>query len=222
MTRICALIIIVIAAVTVGSPLAAQTDTVFTYQGELKENGGPANGTFDVDFGLWDDPAAGNQVGSTNTFNSLPILEGLFTVELDFGASAFDNNDRWLEITVAGVPLVPRQRVTRAPYAIQTRGIFVDEDSNVGIGTSTPSSPLQVESNAEFSIYVQNTGTGASTTAGTSKPAALPGSAYTAGPQPRTATPPPCSASTVARPGKASTAWPSPLPAPTTACTAEA
>ena len=28
------------------SPLAAQTDTTFTYQGELKENGGLANGAF--------------------------------------------------------------------------------------------------------------------------------------------------------------------------------
>ena len=54
MTRIFALIIIVIAAVTVGSPLVAQTDTVFTYQGELNENGGVANGVFNLDFTLWD------------------------------------------------------------------------------------------------------------------------------------------------------------------------
>ena len=94
----------------------AQGDTEFTYQGRLTDAGAPANGTFNVDFRLWDDPVAGNQVDVTNTFNSLPILEGLFSVELDFGASSFDNNDRWLEITVDGVPLVPRQPITRAPY----------------------------------------------------------------------------------------------------------
>ena len=30
-----------------------QTDTTFTYQGELKQNGNPANGLFNLDFSLW-------------------------------------------------------------------------------------------------------------------------------------------------------------------------
>ena len=123
----------------------AQGGTAFTYQGRLQDAGAPANGTFNVEFRLWDDPAAGNQVGSTNTFNSLPILDGLFTAELDFGASAFDNHDRWLEITVEGVPLVPRQPITRTPYAIQTRGIVVNESGRVAIGTDDPDFPLHVE-----------------------------------------------------------------------------
>lgn len=101
--------------------------TAFTYQGRLLDAGEPANGTFNIDFSLWNDPAAGSQVDSTITFNNLPITDGLFTVELDFGANAFDNAGRWLEISVAGVPLLPRQPITRSPYSIQTRGIFVDE-----------------------------------------------------------------------------------------------
>ena len=47
--------------------------TALTYQGRLLDAGQPANGTFNVDFSLWDDPAVGSQIGSTISFISLPI-----------------------------------------------------------------------------------------------------------------------------------------------------
>ena len=130
--------------------------TELTYQGRLLDAGEPANGTFNVDFSLWDDPAAGSQVGSTITFNSLPITDGLFTVELDFGANAFDNTDRWLEVVVNGTELTPRQPVTRSPYSIQTRGIVVDQNLSVGIGTSTPVSALHVVSDDAVAALIDN------------------------------------------------------------------
>ncbi len=118
--------------------VAGQTDTTFTYQGELNESGNPANGSYNVDFALWDALNGGNQVGSTIQFNSLPVTDGLITVELDFGASVFDGSQLWLEITVDGNELIPRQPLTGSPYSIQTRGIFVDDAGNVGIGTTNP------------------------------------------------------------------------------------
>jgi len=142
--RMCQTVLSIVTLAISASVAFAQGGTEFTYQGRLLDAGEPADGTFNVDFRLWDDPAAGSQVGSTNTFNSLPIVEGLFTVELDFGADAFDNQDRWLEITIDGVPLVPRQPITRTPYAIQTRGIVVNENGFVGIGTDDPIARLDV------------------------------------------------------------------------------
>ena len=68
--------IVILALCT--SVVFAQGGTEFTYQGRLVDAGAPANGTFNVDVRLWDDPTTGTQVGSTNTFNSLPILEGAF------------------------------------------------------------------------------------------------------------------------------------------------
>ena len=41
--------------------------SAFTYQGSLTENGSPANGFFDISYGLWDDASAGSQVGDTLT-----------------------------------------------------------------------------------------------------------------------------------------------------------
>src|SRR5262249_42369633 len=91
------------------------------------------------------------QVEATIVYDGAPghlpqvnVTGGLFTVPLDFGASGFDGNTRFLQVTVNGTPLVPRQRVFPAPYAIQTRGLFVDINKNVGIGTTTPAARLDI------------------------------------------------------------------------------
>ncbi len=101
--------------------------TAFTYQGQLSDSGAPANGAFRMRFGLWDSPAAGNLVGNALAFTNVPVTNGLFTLSLDFGASALDGAPRWLEISVAPAsgpppttPLAPRQALNSSPYAIQS------------------------------------------------------------------------------------------------------
>ena len=110
--------------------------TAFTYQGRLLDVGEPANGLFDFEFGLWDAANGGNPIGVLQVLNNTPVNDGLFTVQIDFGADAFNNADRWLEISVDGVPLMPRQPITRAPYSIQTRGIVVNDAQHVGMGVN--------------------------------------------------------------------------------------
>ena len=100
----------------------AQGTTVFTYQGQLRDGGTNANGTYTMVFKLYDAVSGGNQIGGTVT-NSPTLANGLFTVNLDFGAGVFDGNSRWLDITVragAGTPetLAPRVQVLPAPYAL--------------------------------------------------------------------------------------------------------
>ena len=138
----------VVVSVLSTIPAYAGGGTALTYQGRLLDAGQPANGPFNIDFSLWDDPAAGSQIGSTVSFIGLSIADGLITVELDFGADAFDNTGRWLNIIVDGVPLAPRQPITRTPYSIQTRGIYVDENQRIGIGTTNPLVPLHVTTDA--------------------------------------------------------------------------
>jgi hypothetical protein len=141
---------------------AGTPDTAFTYQGELRENGGLGSGLFDMEFSLWDSLAGGGQHGSAIAIDDVAVTGGRFTVELDFGAEAFDSSARWLQVVVEGTPLSPRQPITRAPYSIQTRGIFVDEDHNVGIGTTQPIFPLHVVmdefafSKGHAAIFVEN------------------------------------------------------------------
>jgi hypothetical protein len=66
------------------SPVAP-IGTGFTYQGQLKQGGSPANGTYDLEFKLFDALTAGNQIGSTVTKADQAVVAGLFTVTLDFG-----------------------------------------------------------------------------------------------------------------------------------------
>ena len=103
--------------------LAVTTGTVFTYQGQLNDNGTPASGSFDFEFKLFDAAGGGTQVGTTQNTHAVAVSQGVFTTALDFGA-AFDGQARWLEIAVrpAGgggyTLLVPRQALTATPYAL--------------------------------------------------------------------------------------------------------
>lgn len=151
--------------------------TAFTYQGQLKQGGAPANGEFEMAFALHGDPLADSPVGPTLFFDGMggapdpiAVMNGLFTVELDFGL-VFDGSELWLEISVrpAGDPgpyttLSPRQKLTAAPLASfalsggsggdghsldgakggPEDALFVDSAGNVGIGTTTPMHQLEV------------------------------------------------------------------------------
>ncbi len=139
-TLVAVIVMLVLSAVPA---YAGGGDTAFTYQGRLLDAGEPANGVFDIGFGLWDAAVDGNQAGTTQMLYFTPVSDGLFTVQIDFGADAFNNSDRWMEISVDGTTLNPRQPITRTPYAIQTRGIIVNENENVGIGISPNSSRLR-------------------------------------------------------------------------------
>ncbi len=97
----------------------------FTYQGRLTDAGSPANGAYDLRFILYDAESGGSQVGSTVTREDVNVTNGLFTVDLDFGATAFTGDARWMEIAVrpgtsaaAHTVLSPRQTVSPAPYAL--------------------------------------------------------------------------------------------------------
>jgi hypothetical protein len=74
--------------------------TAFTYQGELNANGTLADGSFDLRFGLFPQLAGGTQIGGDQTVSAVPVSDGVFTVQLDFGSSAFPGANRFLEISV--------------------------------------------------------------------------------------------------------------------------
>jgi hypothetical protein len=99
--------------------------TAFTYQGQLKNDGVPLNGTADLRFTLWNNAVGGVPIGASQFRTNHPVTHGLFNVELHFGQNAFDGNARWLEIAVRfppGVgeytPIAPRQPISPTPYAI--------------------------------------------------------------------------------------------------------
>jgi hypothetical protein len=111
--------------------------TAFTYQGRLHDSGVPANGTYHLQFTVYDSAAGANVMGGPLTGPPLPVTNGLFTVTLDFGTSVFTGPARWLQISVrtngsaaAFTALTPRQALTPTPYAI-----FAATASNVASGS---------------------------------------------------------------------------------------
>src|SRR2546425_2211832 len=76
---------------------AAQGTTAFTYQGQLRDGGTNANGTYTMTFKLYDAISGGSQIGS-DIATSPTLANGLFSVNLDFGAGVFDGSARWLGI----------------------------------------------------------------------------------------------------------------------------
>ncbi|UCE61395.1 MAG: hypothetical protein JSU63_06530 [Phycisphaerales bacterium] len=141
--------------------LAEPVSSAFTYQGQLKEDDIPVTDSADFEFSLWSDPEStysGDRVGDTITLGEVDIVDGRFTVSLDFGAEAFSGEARWLRIAVRhpawgggeGPPfttLSPRQALSGVPYALQTSGLHVDAAGQVGIGTSSPAAKLDVVGN---------------------------------------------------------------------------
>ena len=100
------------------STLCAQ-GTAFTYQGRLTDGGNPANGSYDLRFILYTADVGGSQRGPILTNTATAVNNGLFTVQLDFGAQ-FTGADRWLKLGVrtlanltvdymAGTPVVIAQ-----------------------------------------------------------------------------------------------------------------
>lgn len=99
----------------------------FTYQGSLNDGAAPANGTYQMQFALFDAATDGVQQGSTITNNSVSVVNGVFAVQLDFTPTPFGSGgNRWLEISVkrpadAGfTTLSPRQPITSSPFSVRT------------------------------------------------------------------------------------------------------
>ena len=115
------LLVFAALSLALSSPVFA-IGTAFTYQGTLEDGGGLASGSYDLLFGLLDESE--DQIGASVLVQNVNVVKGVFTVELDFGAAAFDGEDRSLRIGVRPGPsggpfttLDPPTALNPAPYA---------------------------------------------------------------------------------------------------------
>ncbi|HMM68016.1 MAG TPA: hypothetical protein PKC03_13845 [Dokdonella sp.] len=96
----------------------------FTYQGQLKDAGLPANGPYDFQFALYTSASGGSAV-DTVSVDDLNVSAGLISASLDFTDAPYNGQALWVEVRVrpgasngSYTTLAPRQGLKAAPYAL--------------------------------------------------------------------------------------------------------
>lgn len=116
MTAFRLVLLAILSIIGVAASAAPQT-TAFSYQGKLLQNGNPSSGNHSFAFTLWDAETGGTQVGPAISQSGYPVANGIFTIDLDFGANVFAGTQRWLNVVVDGNALTPRQPINSVPVA---------------------------------------------------------------------------------------------------------
>jgi cysteine-rich repeat protein len=78
----------------------------------------PANGTFSMQFSLYDALTGGASVASAGPIG-VPVQLGLYNTDVPFPASAFGGTALFLEVAINGEVLAPRIPIVSVPYAYQ-------------------------------------------------------------------------------------------------------
>ncbi len=120
-------VLVLLATVNVWArPLAAPQDggempVTMNYQGRLADNAGaPLNTTVGMRFTIYDALTGGNVMWGPEIYDTVTVQDGLFDVALGSQSPlspALWNGDRYLEISVAGQVLAPRELIRSVPYA---------------------------------------------------------------------------------------------------------
>jgi hypothetical protein len=196
-------ITVVVMGVLCTTTALAEVPHYINFQGTLTDtSGNPLNETIDrMTFSIYADSVGGNDLWS-ESYSNVPVNNGLFYVTLGsrtaLPPAIFNDDILWLGIMISPDPLdlSPRQRIVTVPYGFKSLQsdtshfaflATTDNDwtmsgnniyrttGNVGIGTSAPTTKLQVTggmkvgySGSSFLEIRQLTGTTTSTGSETS------------------------------------------------------
>lgn len=114
-----------------------------SYQGRVTDSGASADGSFDINFQVFNAAIGGSPVGPALVRTTILSAEdnGLFAFDdLDFGDDVFTGEDRWIEVSVRPTggggftTLSPRQAVRATPYAqfAQSADVSLDDAYRAG------------------------------------------------------------------------------------------
>ncbi|MBU2573347.1 MAG: hypothetical protein KKH28_04645 [Elusimicrobia bacterium] len=114
------------------------------FQGRLEESGQPVEGAKNFIFKIYD-ALSGGSVVWTSQAQSVEVANGVFSVVLETGtpvnlSTAAFAGARYVEITVDGVPLSPRQEMVSAPYAMVAQALAPDARISLSNLEKDPSS----------------------------------------------------------------------------------
>ena len=111
------------------------------YQGRLADDAGtPLDGSYGMSFALYDAPTNGNLVWGPEAHDAVPVTDGLFSVGLGSVTpipTSTWNGDVYLEVTVGGETLEPRELIRSVPIAGMALTV---QDGAIGTSQLAPGS----------------------------------------------------------------------------------
>lgn len=143
--------ILSMVSILICSAALAQVPSKMSYQGRLLDaNGVPVQGSVSLRFAIFDVATGGSAIWCEQQPN-VGVTEGYYVVLLGEGAAcssptstglpaAFAGAERFLELSVAGAPLSPRQRIGAVPFAYTAASLVGGNSSFISNQTGTKQS----------------------------------------------------------------------------------
>jgi len=155
------LAVLVLVACFAGTA-TADMPQLLNYQGVLTDGSGVAvpDNTYSIVFAIYN-VAVGGSALWTETDNVI-VSKGTFSVTLGTIsglASLLFNETYYLGMSVGGGPELPRQILTTSPYSFTAKSVLGTNNvfpasGNVGIGTTSPTYPLTVNTSSQIGIQL--------------------------------------------------------------------
>ena len=129
---------------SIAHALNAGVPAKINFQGRLEESGQAVNDTRSMIFTIYAVETGGSPVWTSQPNNVL-VTNGLFSVNLETGTVSNISTDtfkgsRYIEVSVDGVTLSPRQEIISAPYALVAQALSADAKISLTNLEKNPSS----------------------------------------------------------------------------------
>ncbi|MFC1452187.1 hypothetical protein ACFLSJ_02435 [Verrucomicrobiota bacterium] len=110
------------------APAFSQVPLTLNYQGRLLDAADqPISDIVSVSIGIYTNATEGASVLEQD-IGDVPVNNGIYSFSFDITAEALDHSECWLQVSIEGTALDPRQRLLAVPYAVTAHETETETD----------------------------------------------------------------------------------------------